>query len=704
MNRLWIIPLFFILLPFFCRSQNSAFREQVRERFNTAIQLTHSSPTRDIGYAMLDSIYRLAEEHKDSVLLTSSLLYMGVSKKNQGLFSIADSLFREGSEFLLPTFNFYHNYLLQHMETIARLPTATGGPQLFSQAIEAARSRSPEDLANTFFNGSMIYQTLGIMDTALHLIDSSRRIYDSLGNNYRLAQLSINEGQILGRQSRYGLAMENYFKALKYLERDSVAHPNDLAQLHNSIANIHIEQGNAELARSHLLDLLTTTPPKDRFLGFVYNNLGNLFFTDQKLDSAEKYYQLSVELWKEKGVPEQGILPLTNLIRSKLDRRLETNRISADLNQAETWVSEVSNLTKIGLFQVQKGRFHALQGNYNVALRAFSTAEEIFRSQNAQEALKSTLKESRAVYKAKREWDSFIKLTEEIDILADSVYSENRQQLTQELEIQYEAEKKEEEILHLEKEKAISEENLKLSKQNINLLIGGISVLFCLGAVLTFAYREVRKKNGIIKELNHEINHRTLNHLDFIKRFFSLELRSATKVEKKEALKMGMTKLESMVTLYRSLYNQLAEQKEVSLHSYLSQLLDRMMELSGLAPNSIVLQGPQVMTDVEEVKLIGLVTTELVTNAVKYGQTSNRPLQLQIRWDLKPNQILHYAVADNGPGLKTAPSEIKAKSFGLKIIHLVVEKQLQGSVNYRHQQGAVWELSWKSKSYLSDGE
>jgi two-component sensor histidine kinase len=84
---------------------------------------------------------------------------------------------------------------------------------------------------------------------------------------------------------------------------------------------------------------------------------------------------------------------------------------------------------------------------------------------------------------------------------------------------------------------------------------------------------------------------------------------------------------------------------------------------------------------------LGLVVNELVTNAMKHafprGQTGD--LLIRLLYDDEGKILLE--VADNGVGLPAKLSHGDGKSFGMRIVRLMIEEQLDGTLRVESDDG-----------------
>ncbi|MEL6537733.1 MAG: histidine kinase dimerization/phosphoacceptor domain -containing protein, partial [Bacteroidota bacterium] len=447
---------------------------------------------------------------------------------------------------------------------------------------------------------------------------------------------------------------------------------------------------------------LEVAPDSSRLQGYLYSNLGELHQAQNRNDSAKAYLYKALNIWKYQKDPEGVLQVINKLIDLELMTRANQETLDVLLRTADDWGPKSKDELILSLHDLARADYYLSSNQFETTERLLNKVEPYLQKQEHFKGLFQCMYLRRELYGKTKEYDKLILYTEKLDSLQQEAFSRDQQRNTQELEAQYETKKKTEEYQLLDDVYQQTKKSYELKDRNEDLLIGILSLIVILAVALAWGYRTVRRKNTVIQKLNAEVNHRTLNHLAFIQKFYALEVRAATQSEQREAMQAGMAKLESMVALYRQLYNDLDEQKTVSLRSYLINLLEKLMELSSLPEDTIQLSGPELDMDVEEMKLIGLIATELVTNAVKYGVVPDKALELKISWRFTAEGKLSLVLADNGPGLPDAVEVMRQKSFGLNVLFLIAEKQLKGNLGYSYHEGAEWTLHWTSKARQSN--
>src|SRR5690606_1381143 len=86
---------------------------------------------------------------------------------------------------------------------------------------------------------------------------------------------------------------------------------------------------------------------------------------------------------------------------------------------------------------------------------------------------------------------------------------------------------------------------------------------------------------------------------------------------------------------------------------------------------------------VEEATPLGLIVTELVCNALKYGQKTDGRGTVRVNFRVEADGRRRLTVTDNGPGLPEGFNPCGNPGFGMRIVTALVD-QLKGRFKVLH--------------------
>lgn len=181
-----------------------------------------------------------------------------------------------------------------------------------------------------------------------------------------------------------------------------------------------------------------------------------------------------------------------------------------------------------------------------------------------------------------------------------------------------------------------------------------------LSAALTRGNAEAAK-DKLLREkdmLMQEVHHRVKNSLQLVRTLLQLQGRLATP-ETRAKLDEAAQRIMTIGAVHQRLYDG-PSVAAAEVGPYLSGLLDDMRALlSGAADCSIVLKAEPMELLADHLTPLGLIVSELVTNAAKYGQG-----EISVAVSHAPGGLL-VSVADEGPGF---PEAMASGGLGMRLV------------------------------------
>ncbi len=359
------------------------------------------------------------------------------------------------------------------------------------------KSKFAEDLAEK-------YERWGEFVNARKYYQMALEYYEQQDSLKKVSDLKNSLGRVYEKLSNYEKAITYYLESMKI--REKLKDKKGIASSLNSLGLIYFYQENYPMAQKYFKQSLALITELNNEFGMatVYNNLGMLFFKIELYDSALYYYTQSLKL-DEKNENLYGIssvyLNIANVLSKKKDTLnaekfyFKSLKLKEQLKDKAGQISIYNSLAV--LYQNRKKYNKAIE----YARRANTIANELSNVEGIMQSSKilSEIYQDIGNYKdAYENYTWYIKLR-------DSVFKAENFQYISQLQEQYQAEKREQEI-KLANSK-LKENELKI-KQQTTLLYAAIVVILLIASLVVVvlrSYREKKRANELLFAQNEEI-------------------------------------------------------------------------------------------------------------------------------------------------------------------------------------------------------
>lgn len=194
------------------------------------------------------------------------------------------------------------------------------------------------------------------------------------------------------------------------------------------------------------------------------------------------------------------------------------------------------------------------------------------------------------------------------------------------------------------------------------------------------ADREVREARDRAELMLKEVNHRVANSLALVASFAHLQAGAASDPNVREVLGQMQARIQAIASVHRRLYTS-QNVEQVELHAYLATLvedLEAAMRAAG-RDHRIELEADPVNVPTDKAVSLGVIVTELVTNAYKYAYPAGA--RGVVRVGLKAGDgKASLTVEDDGVGFKGA-KESTGTGLGMRVV-TAMAASLRSKVEY----------------------
>ncbi len=379
------------------------------------------------------------------------------------------------------------------------------GAAYISEALKLAeKSACCPDIGNYIDGKGVWMRNKGKYSDALRLHNIALEYAAKTNNEKLMSKVYNNIGVVYRRINDYKKALSNHFKALELAEKrnDSVS----MAIAINSIGNVELMMGDYKEALKYFKRSLMLEQNRSNMLGIAINleNIGMVFLQEKNYGKAAQYFKLSLEINK-KLKSEKGMAicysDLAEVYKSMgnfksaefyLKHSLQLNTGSGD----KMYLSD--NYIKLGELYIKSGKYSEAE---KFLIKGLELAKEIGVKSSIEEAYTSLYK----LYKKRKKYKQALENLELANVYHDSLVNVSLNKDIARLQMQYETERKENQILLLKQQARIRELNLKKQKfLNYFFIAAFASALVVMMFLIGYLLNK-NKLNKILVEKNKEI-------------------------------------------------------------------------------------------------------------------------------------------------------------------------------------------------------
>jgi len=297
--------------------------------------------------------------------------------------------------------------------------------------------------------------------------------------------------------------------------------------------------------------------------------------------------------------------------------------------------------------------------------------------------------------------------------LNDSLSIETKSRQIEELQVQYETEKKEKDILLkdqniglLTKQSQLQASMIKNGRLTRNAIIVGASLLLLILILVYSRYVQKQNSNRVVTrkndQLQHllnekewllkEIHHRVKNNLQIV---MSLLNSQSVYIDNEPALTAihdSQHRVHAMSLIHQKLYGS-ENVSSIDMSIYIRELVTYLADSFDTGQRiRFTYDIEPLEMDVSQAVPLGLILNEAITNAIKYAFPNGRTglIALSLTTTAPQHYILH--ISDNGIGMPAGLNSKKG-SLGMSLMEGLSE-DLNGSFEIESDQGTTIEIAF----------
>jgi two-component system, sensor histidine kinase PdtaS len=541
------------------------------------------------------------------------------------------------------------------------------------------------------YNGlGVSYSALGMADSAISAYTSGLQLYRDLRDTAKATIIHTNLAILYKNKGLYDKSLDHAFYAARFHERSNNIQA--LASSFNTISLVYLKLNDPEHALSYGRKALSLRHQIEYRKGIAqsFSNLGEIWLSLNQHDSAlfylERAHKLKLALKDDSSIAST----LNNLgnLYQRLGKYDEALRFyhesltrkdqSRDLpGQAVTWNNVARVQVKLKLPNAEESLLRA---------------ESLIRQTGMLEELHDNLQMQAEVFREKNRFSEAFAVTSELIGVKDSILNKQKAEAMADLLVNYETEKKEQEISLLLARDRAQRAELAARRLQIYGLLAGLIFLGALAFLVYWNLRLARQSKDRISLLLKELHHRVKNNLQLLSSVFSLQSQYLKEPSAVLAVRSSESRVNAMALIHKKLYDGI-DDRSVYLKDYVTELMQYLLNAYGFSESAVYvdIDIPSVRIDVDKAIPIGLIINELVSNSFKYAFPDQDNPTITIRFRME-RETMKLEIRDNGRGFETPGKREVNHSFGLRMVNLLV-RQLKGNYETDTRSGTAYILT-----------
>ncbi|TDW47782.1 two-component sensor histidine kinase [Flavobacterium sp. 270] len=297
--------------------------------------------------------------------------------------------------------------------------------------------------------------------------------------------------------------------------------------------------------------------------------------------------------------------------------------------------------------------------------------------------------------------------------LNDSIFNNVNSQQYNDLQLKYETEKKDKNIIVLKQQSEIQKQVIRKAEILRYLLIAGfgmmvlfITLLYNRSRLKQRAQNKINEQNDQLKILLSEkewlikeIHHRVKNNLQIVISLLNTQSEYLDNEYALAAIQNSQNRMYAMSLIHQKLY-QSDDLAMIDMAWYIKELVSYLKECFSTDQKiNYKLDTECVELDVTQAVPLGLILNEAVSNAIKYAFNHTDNGQITIELGKQNNENYRLVIKDNGVGL-SEEFELKGQdSFGMNLMKGLAN-QINGTLEIQNIDGLTIMITFRKRGGL----
>ncbi|MBT8228857.1 MAG: tetratricopeptide repeat protein, partial [Bacteroidia bacterium] len=339
----------------------------------------------------------------------------------------------------------------------------------------------------------------------------SLEVFQNINHDKGTANLLNNIGAVYYSRGDNTKAVEYYLEAIRIAERSG----DDMraATVLQNIGAIYESTKEYDKAESYLVQAneIFKSIEYDKGEGMTSLNLGEIYFEQGDLELSRYYLTTSMEIFDT--IPDGFLTETMNLLGRLNTREGKYDKAYQYLSDAYKMANEKDNKLSMLGSRNCLGELYLARQEGRKAVKAYEEGKTIANQIGANEDLRDSYLGLTAAYKFIGDFKNTARYQDSLINITKVLFDSEKTKVMEGLQLSFDVEKKETEIIRLNADNKIKSEQLARGKLVRNFLIGMAVLLLVLVGGIADRYRYIHRTNKIITEEKDKSNKLLLNIL-----------------------------------------------------------------------------------------------------------------------------------------------------------------------------------------------
>ena len=192
-----------------------------------------------------------------------------------------------------------------------------------------------------------------------------------------------------------------------------------------------------------------------------------------------------------------------------------------------------------------------------------------------------------------------------------------------------------------------------------------------------------------------EIHHRVKNNLQVVSSLLNMQARNAKDKDTIRILSESRDRIITMSLIHSQLYEG-SDLAEINMKKFVDRLLGQLLQSYqvGSARIARVIRVDDYPLPISVAVPVGLIINELLSNALKHAFEGRDEGKIEVSLTASEDGRIHLTVSDDGVGLPPGFDIDESKTLGLRLVKILTEDQLQGTLKVTSDGGATFKMEF----------